>query len=170
MTRYFLTYCFNAIPPVSDPYTLPFASMLGFYNHNYHILQTPGYFVIAVEMIHDARIIPLDGRPHVGQQLRHMNANSASSASTIYGARSTKSCFAHHTALPVVLGGACAAQVNAELACSPCPGPVAQTPGLRVCCGQLGSTSRADLIGQHRTLAHPVPPRRVPCGERLSAP
>ena len=44
---------------------LPGAMMPGFYNHNYQILQTPGYVVILVEMIHDARIIPMDGRPHV---------------------------------------------------------------------------------------------------------
>ena len=44
---------------------LPGAMMPGFYNHNYQILQTPGYVVVLVEMIHDARIIPLDGRPHV---------------------------------------------------------------------------------------------------------
>jgi hypothetical protein len=49
---------------------LPGAMMPGFYNHNYQIVQTRGYVVISVEMIHDARIIPLDGRPHgkVGQQ------------------------------------------------------------------------------------------------------
>jgi hypothetical protein len=45
---------------------MPGAMMPGFYNHNYQILQTPGYVVISVEMIHDARIIPLDGRPHLG--------------------------------------------------------------------------------------------------------
>jgi hypothetical protein len=45
---------------------LPGAMMPGFYNHNYQILQTPGYVVLLVEMIHDARIIPLDGRPHAG--------------------------------------------------------------------------------------------------------
>jgi hypothetical protein len=44
---------------------LPGAMMPGFYNHNYQIVQTPGYVVISVEMIHDARIIPLDGRPRV---------------------------------------------------------------------------------------------------------
>jgi hypothetical protein len=42
----------------------------GPYNNNYQILQTPGYVVIVHEMIHDARIIPLDGRPHVGQNIR----------------------------------------------------------------------------------------------------
>jgi hypothetical protein len=40
------------------------------YNGGYQILQTPGYFVIISEMIHDARIIPLDGRPHLGQNMR----------------------------------------------------------------------------------------------------
>jgi hypothetical protein len=49
---------------------LPGAMMPGFYNHNYQILQTPGYVVLLVEMIHDARIIPVDGRPHVGPAIR----------------------------------------------------------------------------------------------------
>src|SRR6267378_2408494 len=34
------------------------------------IFQSPGYVVIAPEMIHSARIIPLDGRPHLGKNLR----------------------------------------------------------------------------------------------------
>jgi hypothetical protein len=34
------------------------------YNNNVQIFQTPGYVVIFNEMIHDARIIPTDGRPH----------------------------------------------------------------------------------------------------------
>ena len=40
------------------------------YNNNYQIFQTPEYVAIVIEMIHDVRIIPLDGRPHVGQGLR----------------------------------------------------------------------------------------------------
>lgn len=40
------------------------------YNNNVQIFQSPGYVVIAPEMIHSARIIPLDGRPHLGQNLR----------------------------------------------------------------------------------------------------
>ncbi|MEQ1759622.1 MAG: hypothetical protein ABL986_14995 [Vicinamibacterales bacterium] len=35
------------------------------YNANYQIVQTRDYVVILVEMVHDARIIPLDGRPHL---------------------------------------------------------------------------------------------------------
>jgi hypothetical protein len=40
------------------------------YNNNYQILQTPGYVVIFIEMIHDVRIIPLDGRPHLASNIR----------------------------------------------------------------------------------------------------
>jgi hypothetical protein len=45
---------------------MPGAMVPGFYNHNYQIFQTKDYVAILVEMIHDARIIPLDGRPHSG--------------------------------------------------------------------------------------------------------
>ncbi len=39
------------------------ASMLPFrYNNGVQIMQAPGYVVVNLEMIHDARIIPLDGR------------------------------------------------------------------------------------------------------------
>ena len=48
---------------------MPGAMIPGFYNHNYQILQTPDYVVILVEMIHDARIIPLDGRAHLPTQV-----------------------------------------------------------------------------------------------------
>jgi len=48
----------------------------GPYNNNYQIMQTPGYIVILHEMIHDARIIPLDGRPHVGQNVRQWFGDS----------------------------------------------------------------------------------------------
>ena len=39
------------------------------YNNDFHIFQAPGYVAIAPEMIHSARIIPLDGRPHLGKNL-----------------------------------------------------------------------------------------------------
>jgi hypothetical protein len=35
------------------------------YNNNHRIVQTPGYVVIYSEMMHDARIIPLDMRAHL---------------------------------------------------------------------------------------------------------
>jgi hypothetical protein len=46
------------------------------YNSNYQIVQAPGYVVILVEMIHDARIIPLDGRPHLGADIRQWLGDS----------------------------------------------------------------------------------------------
>ena len=43
------------------------------YGNNYQIIQTPGFIVITYEIIHEARVIPLDGRPHVGANVRaHM--------------------------------------------------------------------------------------------------
>ena len=55
---------------------MPGAMMPGFYNHNYQILQTPDYVVIFVEMVHDARIIPLDGRPSPPAAVRHWMGDS----------------------------------------------------------------------------------------------
>ena len=40
------------------------------YNNNVQIFQAPGYVVLAVEMIHDVRVVPLDGRPHLPDTLR----------------------------------------------------------------------------------------------------
>lgn len=39
------------------------------YNNTYQIFQSPGYVVILAEMIHSARIIPVDGRPHIGKNI-----------------------------------------------------------------------------------------------------
>ena len=50
--------------------------MPGFYNHNYRILQTPQYVAISVEMIHDVRIIPLDGRSHASPRVRQWLGDS----------------------------------------------------------------------------------------------
>jgi hypothetical protein len=44
----------NAGPPMTP----------GAYNNNFQLLQTPGYIVILNEMVHSARIVPMDGRPH----------------------------------------------------------------------------------------------------------
>jgi hypothetical protein len=40
------------------------------YNANYQIVQGPGYVMILTEMIHDVRIIPLDGRPQPHENVR----------------------------------------------------------------------------------------------------
>ena len=44
----------------------------GAYNNNYQIVQAPGYVMILVEMLHDVRIIPLDGRPQLPQNVRQL--------------------------------------------------------------------------------------------------
>ena len=38
------------------------------YNNGNQILQMPGYVVIRNEMIHETRVIPLDGRPHAARR------------------------------------------------------------------------------------------------------
>ena len=48
----------------------------GFYGAGYQIIQSPGVVVIVYEMIHEARIIPLDGRPHIHPNIRHWNGDS----------------------------------------------------------------------------------------------
>ena len=40
------------------------------YNSGNQIVQAPGYVIIMNEMIHESRIVPLDGRPHVGAAIR----------------------------------------------------------------------------------------------------
>jgi hypothetical protein len=39
-------------------------------------VQSPGYVMIMSEMAHDARIIPLDGRPHLDSRIRPWNGDS----------------------------------------------------------------------------------------------
>ncbi len=51
---------FNTGPPM----------MPGAYNNNMQLFQTPDTVVIFNEMPHDARIVPLDGRPHVPEGIR----------------------------------------------------------------------------------------------------
>ena len=46
------------------------------YGNGEEITQSPGYVTITYEMIHDTRIIPTDGRPHVGSKIRQLLGNS----------------------------------------------------------------------------------------------
>jgi hypothetical protein len=55
---------FNSGPPMTP----------GAYNNNVQIVQSPGYVVIVNEMVHNARIIPTDGRPHT--KLRQWSGDS----------------------------------------------------------------------------------------------
>lgn len=45
------------------------------YNNYYQIVQTPTHVVFVSEMAHDARIIPVDGRPHVDEAIRLWNGD-----------------------------------------------------------------------------------------------
>jgi hypothetical protein len=44
---------------------LPAVMFPTIYNNNARIVQGPGYVAITYEMIHETRLIPLDGRPHL---------------------------------------------------------------------------------------------------------
>jgi len=48
----------------------------GGYNNNFRIVQASAYVVIELEMIHDARVIPLDGRPHLPPSVRNWLGDS----------------------------------------------------------------------------------------------
>ncbi len=48
----------------------------GPYNNNFQILQTRDRVVILNEMIHDARIVPLDGSPHLPDNIRELRGDS----------------------------------------------------------------------------------------------
>jgi hypothetical protein len=51
-------------------YGLPSASLPTLYNNNIQIVQSPDSVVIVHEMIHEARIVPLDGRPELNKDVR----------------------------------------------------------------------------------------------------
>ena len=60
---------FNAGPPFT-----PSA-----YNNNVHIFQTPGYTVLLIEMVNDARIVPMDGRAHLPGHIRQWRGDARGS-------------------------------------------------------------------------------------------
>jgi hypothetical protein len=49
----------------TDPVLLPNP----FYNNHHQIVQAPGYVMILSEVIHQTRIIPVDGRPHLNSKV-----------------------------------------------------------------------------------------------------
>jgi len=50
--------------------------LAGAYNNNYQIVQTRDYVLILVEMLHDVRMIPIDGRPKLPESVRQMLGSS----------------------------------------------------------------------------------------------
>ena len=57
---------FNTGPPIVP----------GGYNQNLQLFQAPGYVAILNEMVHDTRIVPLDGRPHLPDHVRQWMGDS----------------------------------------------------------------------------------------------
>ena len=45
------------------------------YNNNIQILQTPNAVLILNEMVHDIRIVPIDGRPHIPENIRQWHGD-----------------------------------------------------------------------------------------------
>ena len=73
-------------------------SMIPFIHGNsYEIVQSPGQVSITYEIMHEARVIPLDGRPHVGKTVRldmgdargHWEGNTLVIETTNFNQRST---------------------------------------------------------------------------------
>ena len=56
---------YHGVPPISTGY-----------NNTYQIVQAPGYVAILVENIHDVRIIPVNGRPRLSDDIHQWNGDS----------------------------------------------------------------------------------------------
>ena len=48
----------------------------GAYNNHVQISQAPGYVTLVVEMVHDARVIPVDGRPRLPARIPQYKGDS----------------------------------------------------------------------------------------------
>ncbi|MXZ70896.1 MAG: hypothetical protein F4Z04_05230 [Acidobacteria bacterium] len=57
---------FNAGPPITP----------GGYNQNMQVFQTPDHIALVTEMVHTHRIVPLDGRPALGEDIRQWTGDS----------------------------------------------------------------------------------------------
>jgi hypothetical protein len=49
---------------------VPGSMMPAIYGNSYDITQSPGFVAIRYEMVHETRVIPLDGRPHASGAIR----------------------------------------------------------------------------------------------------
>jgi hypothetical protein len=56
---------YHGVPPVPSGYS-----------NTYQIVQVPGMVAILDEEIHHVRLVPLDGRPHLTDRVRHWNGDS----------------------------------------------------------------------------------------------
>ena len=57
---------FNSVPPF----------MPSMYNNNVQLFQNKDHVVIFNEMIHEARIVPIDGRPHLPEDVKQWTGDS----------------------------------------------------------------------------------------------
>ena len=57
---------FNAGPPITP----------GGYNQNLQVFQTPDHVVLLTEMVHTVRVVPLDGRPALPDDVRQWSGDS----------------------------------------------------------------------------------------------
>ena len=57
---------FNAGPPITP----------GGYNQNLQVFQTPDHVVLITEMVHTVRVVPLDGRPPLRDDVRQWSGDS----------------------------------------------------------------------------------------------
>ena len=64
------------LPTYTQCTSRPMPRLAQAYNHGLQILQVPGYVVIYYESMHNARFIPLDGRPHLPGNIRLWNGDS----------------------------------------------------------------------------------------------
>jgi hypothetical protein len=54
----------------------PMMFFTGVYNAAFQIVQTPSHIVIAAEMMHDTRLIRLDGSPHIDARIKSWSGDS----------------------------------------------------------------------------------------------
>ena len=57
----------RGLPPSMFPFN---------YNNGIQILQAPGYVIIRLEMIHEARVVPVDGRPALSPKIKNWMGES----------------------------------------------------------------------------------------------
>jgi hypothetical protein len=57
---------FNTGPPLTP----------GGYNQNMQVVQTRDHVILVTEMVHTARIVPLDGRPQLNNSIRHWSGEA----------------------------------------------------------------------------------------------
>jgi hypothetical protein len=55
---------------------MPSSMMPYRYNNGVRIMQVPGYVILDLEMVHETRIVPVDGRPALSSRIRHWMGES----------------------------------------------------------------------------------------------